>query len=247
MGIFGKLKNIFYDVEEVEEPDENEEVKESVKVEEIPVFKREEKPKEEKEQPKKEEYSERELFQSKSTFNFPIFEDEEPVKQRTRSVEPRKETIYKAPEPTVKKEFKPSPVISPVYGILDKNYKKEEITVKKTDLNNTAEINNAYDKIRQKAYGNLEEELENTLTKMNEELITSAKELTSEIETLTKENKNSENIETLLGKIEDEKTITLQEAEEKYKNSNLDETISDNTLEHDLFNLIDSMYESKEE
>lgn len=30
-----------------------------------------------------------------------------------------------------KKVFKPSPIISPVYGVLDKNYHKEDIVTKK--------------------------------------------------------------------------------------------------------------------
>ena len=59
-----------------------------------------------------------------------------------------------------KKIFKPTPIISPVYGILDKNYHKEDIVsrneVKEPELN-------PIDTIRNKAYGTLEDELENTL------------------------------------------------------------------------------------
>ena len=32
------------------------------------------------------------------------------------------------------KVFRPTPIISPIYGILDKNYKKEEITVEEVQL-----------------------------------------------------------------------------------------------------------------
>ena len=59
-----------------------------------------------------------------------------------------------------KKIFKPTPIISPVYGILDKNYHKEDIVsrneVKEPELN-------PIDTVRNKAYGTLEDELENTL------------------------------------------------------------------------------------
>ena len=41
---------------------------------------------------------------------------------------------YKINVPSGKKPFKPSPVISPVYGILDKNYKKDEIVDKKDGM-----------------------------------------------------------------------------------------------------------------
>ena len=41
---------------------------------------------------------------------------------------------YKIKESTTRKPFTPSPVISPVYGILDKNYRKDEIVDKKNGL-----------------------------------------------------------------------------------------------------------------
>ena len=44
---------------------------------------------------------------------------------------------------TQKKAFKPSPVISPVYGILDKNYKKEDvITRDEMDQKKTIKLKN---------------------------------------------------------------------------------------------------------
>ena len=63
------------------------------------------------------------------------------------------------------KRFRPSPVISPVYGILDKNYKKEDISVKSDDFNLLNEVENAIDvdSVRRKAYGTLEDEIEDTL------------------------------------------------------------------------------------
>lgn len=50
--------------------------------------------------------------------------------------------------------FKPSPIISPIYGILDKNYKKEDVKEKREVRTNsyTKEIVNV-DSVRNKAYG----------------------------------------------------------------------------------------------
>lgn len=58
--------------------------------------------------------------------------------------------------------FKPSPIISPIYGILDKNYKKEEIVTRKE-----VRLSSSYsrdklnvDEVRKKAYGPLEDVIE---------------------------------------------------------------------------------------
>lgn len=62
-----------------------------------------------------------------------------------------------------KKYFKPSPIISPVYGILDKNYTKEDITTKDVPRTSYRSDKITVDDIRNKAYGTLEDELENSL------------------------------------------------------------------------------------
>ena len=51
--------------------------------------------------------------------------------------------------------FKPSPIISPIYGILDKNYKKEDVREKKEVriTSNYTRSNVSVDDIRNKAYG----------------------------------------------------------------------------------------------
>ena len=63
-----------------------------------------------------------------------------------------------------KKVFKPTPIISPIYGVLDKNYHKEDI-VSKEEVRARKEVNveSPIDLVRNKAYGTLEDELENTL------------------------------------------------------------------------------------
>ena len=135
--------------------------------------------------------SEVELFKSEKTFNFPmdmgddIFDEvegiqeekpvEEPKKTYTRPVIPsRYEDISRTRKEPVKEEvaegphrFKPSPVISPVYGILDKNYTVED--VKEKNLSKTKEFSLEkkivdFDSVRNKAYKELDEEIEKTLT-----------------------------------------------------------------------------------
>ena len=68
---------------------------------------------------------------------------------------------------TPKKIFRPSPVISPVYGILDKNYKKEDV-VTRDEMNEKKNITLDVDSVRKKAFGTLEEDLANTLIESTE-------------------------------------------------------------------------------
>ncbi len=285
MGLFKKIKDIFYDEEIVEIPANKEENQVEERVSrndkhEAPVIEEITAPintlrsdfLEDDEEEVENNFSERELFKPEKTFDFPVFDEEEEVKTRsnkTNVLELQKELEQRSmvnksrdyerrevisEEPKRETTFKPSPVISPVYGILDKNYTKEEIVEKKDSAKPyKGEIN--YDYVRRKAYGTLEDELEDTLTKVNTNIVESVDELEKEIDELPKPSKN---IEELLGQIE--KNATVGELEEKAKEEMLEQDeeeeieeekmeskVSDNTLEHDLFNLIDSMYEDKEE
>ncbi len=65
--------------------------------------------------------------------------------------------------------FKPSPIISPIYGILDKNYTKDDITPKKeirlTSSYSRENIN--VDDVRQKAFGTLENDIKKEIEDMD--------------------------------------------------------------------------------
>lgn len=63
-----------------------------------------------------------------------------------------------------KQYFKPSPIISPIYGILDKNYKKEDVVSKKEIriTSNYSRTNVNVDDIRNKAFGRRVDKRENT-------------------------------------------------------------------------------------
>ena len=67
--------------------------------------------------------------------------------------------------------FKPSPIISPIYGVLDKNYKKEDVVSKKevrlTSSYSRRDLN--VDDIRNKAYGTKEEVHEESTFEVEED------------------------------------------------------------------------------
>ncbi len=67
--------------------------------------------------------------------------------------------------------FKPSPIISPIYGILDKNYKKEEIVPKReVRLSSYTREHMSVDDVRRKAYGNLADDIAADIDGMNSDL-----------------------------------------------------------------------------
>ena len=86
-----------------------------------------------------------------------------------------------------KQYFKPSPIISPIYGILDKNYKKEDVVSKKEIriTSNYSRTNVNVDDIRNKAFGRRVDKRENTEPENNtfeveEDAITYLKEIIEE-------------------------------------------------------------------
>ena len=85
-------------------------------------------------------------------------------KKETNSYEYGNAINREVPREEVKKIFKPTPIISPVYGVLDKNYHKEDI-VSREEIKSRKEsyAESPIDLVRNKAYGTLEDELENTL------------------------------------------------------------------------------------
>jgi hypothetical protein len=272
MGLFDKIKNMFTEEEEYEE-EEKEPIKKEVFQVEIPAPKIEEKKEEEEEEPKKEE-----------KFVFPVYfddsdfiEDEPPRKpvekpaygQPYGAQRPRREEYDRRPQVPEKKEepkkkFKLSPVISPVYGILDKNYKKEDIIEKKTEPEDyfgyKGDTALRVDKVRKKAFGTLEDDLESTLSHVD---IDDYKEVEQVVTKEAKEELEKEAVEgPVLEDMFFDSDMTLEDAINEYDSRNkvkeetedIEETEEvnekkDDLIESDLFNLIDSMYdkEPKEE
>lgn len=279
MGVFSKLKNIFYDEEYVDEPEaEIKKVDKVVKKEVEEAKPRVEEIKITREEPKREEvkrvveeskpsndFNERELFRSERTFNFTEFDDDEELPPRRNVLTPepkvaKRTEVQKPAIPEQPKIFKPSPIISPIYGILDKDYKKDEVVSKpvreeKPIIKDSA---TTYDTVRRKAYGTLEDELEDTLNSMNK---LTPEAISNEVNKIDKSvdelDKKTNKIEDLISKIESTTSdVSVGELEDKMELEHFDDeddepvsdkTMTNSTLEHDLFNLIDSMYDDKED
>ena len=274
------------------------------------------------------------LFKIDKTFDFPAFDEDEfeeltpRKKEEPKKVDPipvieerkvkiKKEVVepprrdYSAPRTISKIEiveekrtFKPSPVISPVYGILDKNYRKEDVVTRDEKLA-SKNIKLDVDSVRKKAFGTLEEDLakddepkikfydeeivednvaetmDNTDVSENllDEVVDTEIDVTKEMEipeekeeiekeldaevvdtkdeeldeidklfeepsfempkTKSRSKKKKEPLEEIKEMAEDVK----EEVQEAEAEEELDKTVD----ESDLFELIDSMYENKEE
>ncbi len=259
MGILGKIKNVLFEEEEIEIPvfqkeEKKEEKSKPIKKINESVIKKEEKKPLVKQEIKKEEKkeiikedNERETFKTEPTFQFPVFDEtefNEPKKTRSNNILEKKTNRKKIdfgkydspkPEKEESKKFVPSPVISPVFGILDKNYTKKDIKPKKEAKAKVVNI----DDVRNKAYGTIEEEIEKTIEKQAEEFY--------------KEEPTKSINELLIDSIDEE--IDVKEEKENSQSleilddikKDIDNDKLEDTLESDLFNLIDSMYTNKEE
>lgn len=189
------------------------------------------------------------------------------VKNEVREAYQGNQTLsYNDPYKAKKEErvFKPTPIISPVYGILDKNYSKDDIVTKK-EVSYTKPVDGlSVDSVRKKAYGTLEDELENTLFGSNSILFNNKEEAKDETDDFfgeleeearpdllddfevnedynDKKIKDLEEITMDIGKELDSlinKKENIKSREEKNKNIEEDD---------DLFNLIDTMYEGDDE
>ena len=246
MGLMDKLRDMF--TEEVEEPVEEPIKKEVIQVE-IPAPKKHEEPEEIEEESKKIEKPSPIFFDDT---DFAGLEPPKPKPKETKKIS----SYYEKPKKEEKKEepkkFKPTPIISPIYGVLDKNYHKEDIKTKNNSENTTyynhKEV--SIDDIRKKAYGTLEDDLEDTLNTMNKLSANTIKESINDInDAVDAINTKANKIENYISKVEEQTPdVSIGELEDKVKET-IDvsnDTVSDSTLEHDLFNLIDSMYDKED-
>ncbi len=175
-------------------------------------------------------------------------------KREVPPVAPRKEPkvseLYKDKKEEKKIEerhFKATPIISPIYGVLDQNYTPGDVEKKKGEnLEHHRHSKNVdFDSVRKKAYGNLTEEIKENLMCENCEYLKEAKECKK-----TKEAK-----ENSYDEVRDEDCYYQNKVEEKY--SDYDDTIKnyDNiTLDEATENYYDygvaydkSNYEPQEE
>ena len=228
-----KIKNVFMEDDIDEEPVKSVPKVEEIKKEEPVIQKRE------RELPIEDTFSDRELVNSKENFKFPIiFEDEDfkEEKKKTKSINvlerenTKYEDLIKRDTKPQKKVFKPSLVISPVYGVLDKNYSKEDITTK--DGNRVSNDNGVdIDTVIKKAYG------EEVVTKTREE----------------KREEENKTVDAFKEEETDIKSLTIEQAETKAnekevddKIASIDELLNDTNTDDDFYSLVDSMYKNEE-
>lgn len=322
MGLFDKLKNVFFEEEEVDLDDKEETRK-------IPVAKKidvsETKKEVEQVEEKHEESTNKLEFdrndnkpEPEKDFKFPMgFDDKDfevektieifgPIKEKEEpEPEVREEVVsdeppmaepvveeeysyeesYQEPEPEVrveetresyhklyegrekaeeKSKFTPSPIISPIFGVLNQNYKKEEIVTREEKKKAEVVIKkDSVDMVLEKAYGDLAGEISASID--------------DDVIDINEDNKKEEKEDLLYDLNEEEsptvKTVTVGDAEEYFNDLGLEYNVDykiekeeekkeepvrskrvekldiDDTNKEDdknLFDLIDAMYEDED-
>ncbi len=228
--------------------------------------------------------SERDLYQNDHRSPFLDFDEEEfsslLVRPQTKSPnvieyerkrKTEKRTDYgryertEVKETVEKKKFKPSPIISPVYGILNEDYRIEDIKDKNDEIENLD-----FDQVRKKAFEPKEVKEEPKVDYYEEETVT-VKYTEPEEEKLKKDKTiddlledTSDEIINLKSTPEEENRIQYEEIEKELDNDEepevkeevVEEPVAleeektpedDDTAENNLFDLIDSMYENRED
>ncbi len=292
MGLLNKIKGILFEEAEEDEvvntPKSEEKKPIAEKIEPQKKVEEVETPKVNVVKPKAEveQLNERELFKSDNTSPFFDFDEEEFSNmsrvqkpkpstnvleyERKKKMEKRYDmgsfTKVERTEVVEKKKFKPSPIISPVYGILNEDYRPEDIKNKsEVSTNNTLDFNS----VRKKAFG--EEVKEEPKTTYYEETVTvklkeNDEEKKQKVKTIDEllENTSDVTIDVEEPKVE-EKLDAINEDPEVNDYEKIDEDLEeltpkkdvekseyekvedDDTLENDLFDLIDSMYDNRED
>ena len=251
MSVFKKIKDVLFDIEEDEDTSISRETSTKVVKENNPI--------KEVKMPVEENHDDEitsEVPKRNNSFNFPLdFDDDFDVPRRNREDYVVKETDYNKkeqprdyskflqPKKEEKKIFRPSPVISPVYGVLNQNYTKDDVIVK-TD---TGVKSPTLEDVRKKAYEKQKEEENKKVDDEFAEPLKTLDEILINNQNIKEEPEIEETpVEKVDKNVKLEKKIEVKE-EEKVNVSDDDDKSEDDTLEKDLFNLIDSMYENKDE
>ena len=192
----------------------------------------------------------------KSRENRELYKKEESkVKKET----PKYEYTKIVTETKETKTFTPSPIISPIYGILDKNYKKEEVKERKEIRISSRPVKMDLDSVRNKAFGDLEYDLfDNTDLKEEKEEIKEEKKKAPK-----REMKKIYNMSK--GAKPSIERVTIGEADEYFNDLGLayntdykdiskeindgkivEEEGESDRLEDNLFDLIESMYDKED-
>lgn len=296
MGLLEKVKKFFYD-EEFEEDEDEEEVEQTEQVRKPTKVHRKERSTriEQKEEdiserelfkaertfnfPMDIDGEDEEIIKEPQEETKSIVEEERFIPLRRYNEEVRESAYagirsYAAYEPSVRveekreeKKFKPTPIISPIYGVLDKNYKKADTVQKKIETYDT-EKKLDYDIVRKKAYGDLYEEEKDeqkgiffnlddkkTGSSSNEDDVKIIyNDVTFDEEEIPDESISEDQLEKVTVEIPNIIEDTNENIEFEVENSQMEENeqededkILSESNEDDLFNLIDNMYNSEDD
>lgn len=190
-----------------------------------------------------------------------VFEFERRKKVEKRTDYGRFEKI-ETTESIEKKRFKPSPIISPVYGVLNKDYQKEDIMQKSDVRDKNIDIKEVRDRAfgEKKGISKPEEEKTNYYEEEKTVTITPLAEKERKVKTIDElledtsdvvvdiDKDLDDEIGDILPRLDKRKEFRKEivEDHEDTKEMKMPEK-EDNTLENDLFDLIDSMYDNKED
>ena len=236
MGLFDKVKNLF--TEEVEEEPRKEvrqTPKPSIEIMEKPSVRLDTNNIEEKEEIRPFEEKKQTREEKFVIFNDEDFKELEKPKKEEIKKEIKKEEVkpvaYKGAvintEPVKKREFKPSPIISPVYGVLNKNYEKDDIKPKKQS-SYVRPVARSIDDVRNKAFGNLEDDIKDDilgksllLNDIEDEVVEPDINIFEELDKYELENpveeevKKPSTVDEIFGKLNSKKEEILDELDEK--------------------------------
>lgn len=264
MSFVKKIKDILFEEEDfteeiktVEEPVKEPKI---VKIESLKDTNYIEKPKEVEEEKSQETFS-----RVDKSFVFPDFDEEEFQSNVSRvrnnnvlDYERKKKEEKKdysrfdrvdSVRDTEKKKFKPSPIISPVYGILNQDYKAEDIINRNEDASNIS-----IEEVRKKAFEpKVEEKKEIVKEVIDEPVVTFFEEKDVKVDKSVDELLEDASEEISLEDTLELPTISNIDAiEEELEKLDEEEKVkpaenNNDELDNDLFELIDSMYDDRGE
>ncbi len=271
MGLFNKIKDMFFE----EEEDNDVQVNDNRIAKKIEISKAKTKDpepiveeKEEFVEPIIEDFEEPEIDEEEELTKVRkpvIFDDEDFIEDFVSEQETKEHVLYGGvttkKEPVIdKKKFAPSPIISPVYGVLSKNYQKEDFEESKKDLDHLfveeRKKKITFDSVRQKAYGDLTDEIEQIMEKPaaeSKKLLydMEAEEKGPAVEAVTmgdaEEYFKDLGLEYNVDYIDVTKTHRTRSEKNKDLTEKVTTPIEETDEEKNLYDLIDMMYENKEE
>ncbi len=206
------------------------------------------------------------LEEESVSFEKPIFEEKEIVRHdydisEKNAYNEKKSDVY-SNQPlysytkttyNVEKEtkvFKPSPIISPIYGILDKNYRKEEVVTKRETRISGNYKKPDLDSVRNKALGNENNKKETPVKtrkySFEEDEVYDVNNSKPQVSKVTLADADEYYNDLGLAYNVDYSDASRKDNTRTYKYANKDKKKNKKDVDDNLFDLIDSMYNKED-